>query len=262
MSKFRIINLIDKLFISITTFLIIFAWINFYIRSLWTSFIFSLIFSASILFLLNYLINKKRTKTNQKKENIAKINDNFLYFFLTPYEEKLKLLHSILSIDYSSNLKHNMLTYTKDNQKHLLIVSKNFNKLTNSDTLELIQEYRDLDCEVIDIICSEFESNINTKIFKNKEINLINKTKLYNDFFEKYNTFPTSENIDKNVNKLTLKSILKNFFLPQKAKSYFFCGLLLIFSSLIIPYNAYYIIVGSMLLTFSLICKLRTKFDI
>ncbi len=261
MSKFRIINLIDKLFISITIFLIVFAWINFYIRSLWTSFIFSLIFSGAIVYLLYHFINKRQLKTNKKKENIAKINDNFLYFFLTPNEEKLKLLHSILSIDCGSNLKHNMLTYTKDNRKHLLIISKYFNKLSNFNILELIQEYRDLDCDVIDIICSEFESNTNTHIFKNKEINLIDKTKLYNDFFEKYNTFPSSENIDNNVNKLTLKSILKNFFLPQKAKSYFFCGLLLIFTSLIIPYNAYYIIVGSMLLTFSLICKLRTKFD-
>lgn len=261
MSKFKIFNLVDKLFVSIAVFLIIFAWINFYLRSLWTSFIFSLIFSGAIVFLLYYLIDKRHTKTNQKKENIAKINDNFLYFFLTPHDEKLKLIHTILSIDYLSTLKHNLLTYIKENKKHLLIINKKFTKLTYSDLLELIQEYRDLDCDFIDIICEEFERNIDTKIFKNKQINLINKSKLYHDFFERYNTFPTSENIDKEINKLTIKSIIKNFFLPQKSKSYFFCGLILIFSSLIIPYNAYYIIVGSMLLMFSLICRLKPKFD-
>ena len=43
MSRFKIINLFDKIFVTSAIFLIIFAWINFYIRDLYTTFILSII---------------------------------------------------------------------------------------------------------------------------------------------------------------------------------------------------------------------------
>jgi len=59
--------------------------------------------------------------------------------------------------------------------------------------------------------------------------------------------------------KFNIKTLALNLFVPQKAKSYLFCGSILIFSSIILPYNYYYIIVGSMLLMFGIICKLLPK---
>ncbi|MBR1988166.1 MAG: hypothetical protein IKA36_03895, partial [Clostridia bacterium] len=113
----------------------------------------------------------------------------------------------------------------------------------------------------IDIICESFSPNINTKILKNKTINLIDKTKLYNDYFLKSCLFPNSENIDSKITKLSFLDIIKNMFAPHRAKSYFFCGLILIFSAIILPYFLYYLIVGSLLLCFSIVCKLLPKFN-
>ncbi len=259
MSKFKIINLIDKLFVTITIFLIIFAWINFYIQNLWITFVLSLIFSSACVFVLYYFLDKSQQKENIKKDSISKINDNFLYFRLLSHEKKLSLLNSILSLDYETSIINSTLTYSSVNKKHLVIIATNLEKIDQNELINLLSEYSDIKIDCIDIICSDFDTNINTKIFKDKEINLVNKTKLYNEFFKQHDLYPNSDNIDKSINKLKFIDILRAVFAPRKAKSYFFCGLILIFSSIILPYNTYYIIVGSMLLLFSIICKIYPK---
>ena len=92
MSKFRIVNLIDKIFLTISLFLLCFAWINFYLRSLWTSFILSTIISIALISVIYFFINRKQTKIKNIKVNNEKIDTTFLAFKLTSKEEKLKLL--------------------------------------------------------------------------------------------------------------------------------------------------------------------------
>ena len=82
MSKYRIVNLIDKIFISVAIFLIIYAWINFYIRNLWTTFFLSLIFTFAVLFILFYFTEKKQNKLSLNKKNVDDMNKYFLAFLL------------------------------------------------------------------------------------------------------------------------------------------------------------------------------------
>lgn len=258
MSKHRIINLFDKIFISSAIFLIIFAWVNFYIRSLWTTFILSLIFSFACCFLLFYFLSKKQEKQNLSKKQLQEIDENFLAFKLTPKREKYQLL--LKTINHTKHsISNNCLSYESNEKTHAIIIATHLEKISNSDLINLLDESIDKNYDVIEIICNEFDSNTNLKIFKNIEIVLINKTKLYNEYFLKNKTFPNKQNINTNLTKFNFKDFLRNFFKPQKSKSYFLCGSILIFSSLILPYHTYYIIVGSMLLFFSIICKLQPK---
>ena len=66
MQKYKITSFFDKLMVSCAIFLILYAWINFYIRNLWTTFILSLILSTAIVYVIYYIINKKHEKTRQK----------------------------------------------------------------------------------------------------------------------------------------------------------------------------------------------------
>lgn len=262
MSKFKVVNLIDKLFVSTCIFLIIFAWINFYIHSLWATFFLSLIFSFSCVYVLYFIIERKQTKNQSIKHNEENINEKFLLFKLSPKIKKLELLKKILSVDYQVSLKNTTLTYTKDNKTHLIIIATQFDRLSNNEFLNLLDENASTtNYDFIDIICNEY-SIIRTDIFTDKKIVLINKEKLFNEYFVRYNTYPENNNINLSISKLKFKEILKGFFVPSKAKSYFFCGLILVFSSIILPYHAYYVVVGSMLLMFSIICKLMKKFTL
>ncbi len=259
MSKFKIINLFDKLFISISIFLIIYAWINFYVRNLWTTFFLSLIFSAACVFVLYYFLNKKQEKVELGKKNTDEMNKSFLVFRLTPRKQKMELLYNLLSKEFNTKLDNGILTYIKDEKKHLVIVATHIERISENDLINLVDEFLDIDVDVIDIICNDVNPNINSKIFVDKKITFITKQKLYLDYFSKYQIFPDNSKIDTSITKLRFKDILNNMFIPQKAKSYFFCGLILIFSSIILPYHIYYIVFGSLLLIFSILCKILPK---
>lgn len=260
MQKYKITSFFDKLLVSCAIFLILYAWINFYIRNLWTTFILSIIFSTAIVYIIYFIINKKQEKSQAKKDNIKEINLKFFAFKLSPIEDKLNLIKSILSLKFDTTIKNQEIFYIDNQKKHMLIFATEQIELSNNDLINLLSKHNKKSIDEIDIICESFSHDINTKILKNIKINLIDKTSLYNDYFQKSNLFPNSENIDTKITKLTFVEILKNMLIPRRAKSYFFCGLVLIFSAIILPYFVYYLIVGTILLVLSILCKILPKF--
>ena len=255
MAKFKIVNLIDKLFITCATFLIIYAWINFYIRNLWTTFILSLIFCSATLYVFYFFINKKQTRENLNKQQIQAIDLNYYVFKLTPTKQKLTLLKEIFK-KYNPTIKNLTLRYERNNKKTMLVFATKYDIIDNKILLNIIDEFNDEFVDEIHIVCCDIVNNINTKIFVNTEIKFITKKILYLDYFLKHNIFPDQTNINLNSTKLTLNALIKNMFNSYKAKGYFLCGFVLIFSSIILPYHFYYLIVGSTLLLFALICKI------
>lgn len=259
MSKFKIVNLFDKIFVSVSIFLIIYAWLNFYIRNLFSTFILSLIFSSAIIFVLYYFLNKKHERVKLNKKSTDEMNKSFLSFRLTPKKEKLDLLYQIFSREYETKLDNGILSYVKDEKKHIVLIATHIDRINENELINLVDEFVNLDFDVIDIICQDVSQNINSNIFIDKKIVFLTKEKLYTDYFSKYSIFPDDSKIDTSITKLKFRDILKNFFLPEKARSYFFCGLILIFSSIILPYHIYYILFGSTLLIFAIVCKLLPK---
>lgn len=259
MSKFRIINLIDKLFVSVAIFLTIFAWVNFYIRSLWSTFIISLIFSAAIIYIIYYLLNKKQDKVISTKKRIDDINENFYAFKLLSKQQKMQLIKAVLSKEFETSIKNEKLTYIQDEKKHLVLFATHYDILKQNDLINLLDDNIIQDIDYIDIICNEM-ANLNTNIYKFKQIHIIDKSKLYDDYFAKNQMFPDKSELNLKATKISFKQILKEFFVPRKAKSYFFCGLILLFSSLILPYHTYYIIFGTLFMIFAVLCKLLPHF--
>lgn len=259
MSKFKIVNLFDKVFITVAIFLIAYAWINFYVRSLWITFIFSLIVTSAVVFILYYFLNKKSSKIATTNKEKAEINKTFYVFRLTANEERLKLLKKIFENDYKTELKNGMLTYTKDEKLHLVITATKYEIITQNELLCLLDGFDSIKVDFIDVVCNE-QAVSNTNIFKDKTINFINKSELYY-LLKNANVKLDDNNINTTVNKIKFKDILKGVFTPNKARGYFLCGLVLIFSSLILPYHVYYVVVGSMLMLFSVICKILPLFE-
>ena len=138
----------------------------------------------------------------------------------------------------------------------MLITQTDFDIIDSNILINIISNLDIKNIDILNIVCSEHTANINKKILKNLEINFITKKMLYLDFFNKHNIYPNKENIVLNKPTFCLKNFLYSLFLPNKAKGYFFCGSILLFSSIILPYHYYYIIVGSILVLFGIICKI------
>ena len=96
MSKFYIINLLDKIFITSSIFLIIFAWINFYLRDLKISFILSLIFTFAVLFVFFYYLCKKNEKKHLTKLKIENVEKSYFAFKILSKFHQVELLNSML----------------------------------------------------------------------------------------------------------------------------------------------------------------------
>ena len=239
MTKFFMVNLIDKLFVSVCVFLTIFAWINFYTRSLWLSFVLGLVFSFACLFLLYYFINKKNEKKVKTKKQIEKMDLCFLSFRLMNNIEQLRLLVGILKLK-NYEIKDGILLYAKDGKTCAIICATNLNIFTENDFLNIVKATKNLNVDYVEIVSQKFDS-FNTKILKNIEYDLVSKEKLFKDFFEKENTFPDISELNTNIIKPKFIDLLSNIFIPSKAKSYFVCGLVLIFSSILLPYHTYYV---------------------
>ncbi|MBR6779232.1 MAG: hypothetical protein IKM43_03720 [Clostridia bacterium] len=260
MTKFKFINLIDKLFISVSLFLIIYAWINFYLRDLWTTFILSLIFTFASLFLIFYFFNKKSKSKSLKKQEQNDIEKYFFAFRLYPKQKKLELLKSILDNQANAVINNGALHYNVDNLNHVLLIATSADKIDNNNLVDIIENFIDNDVDIIEIVCNN-AINLDTEILNNKEIKIINRIDLYKNFFKKYDVYPDTSFVNLHAKKFDFKKLMSNFFLPQKAKSYFVCGLVLIFSSIILPYHFYYVVFASILLLFAIICKLKNFVD-
>ena len=258
MSKYKIINLFDKIFITSAVFLLIFAWINFFTRDLVSTFFLSLIFSAAVVFLIFYTFNKKQTKKTSLKKYLKDIDDNFLAFRLMSKTDQLTLINRILKLNHTTRIFNEMIAYKKDGKTHAIIIATNIEKIGEFEFVNLVQGK--LNFDVIEIICNDYSTNINANLLNNTTITFIPKKKLYDELFSKNSIYPNLSVLNLKNPKPKMKEILKHFFVPNKAKSYFFCGLILIFSSIILPYHYYYLIFGSILLIFSLVCKLQPIF--
>ena len=256
MSKFKIINLIDKIFITVTIFLIIYAWINFFIRELWTTFFISLIFTFACIYILFYVLNRKNEKKSNSKKYIQDIDEKFLAFQLLDDYNKLKLLEIIISRNTKTEFKNNVLSYQKNNLIHQVFVETEKEKINQFDLVNIIKK-RQKNVDGLTIVCNDFESNLNTKILKNLSIEIISKKDLYDQFFATSNLFPDCSNLDTDKTKKSWKKIMQNFIHEKKTKSYFTCGIILIFSSIILPYRYYYLIFGTTLLLCAILCKLK-----
>jgi len=258
MSRFKLVNLIDKLFITIACFFITYAWINFYIRDLSSTFILSVIFSLAFTYVLFFFLERKKDKKINSSKLDETINKNFLAFRLMPTKEKLTLLNKVISQNHETKQTTKGIFYKKENLTHCIIVATKIQNLTQEDLINLIENLNQkINC--IEIICNQFSSNINAEFINNLKIVFIDKQKLYNDYFLKYNIYPDTSILNEKNLKINWKIIFKNFLQEKKAKRYFVLGLVLIFSSIILPLKIYYLIFGTGFLVCSILCKILPK---
>jgi hypothetical protein len=210
------------------------------------------------MFLFTYLTNNKLKRKETTKEYLNDVDEKFLAFKLLPIKEKYKFLELMISQKHEVVNKQNF-TYQKEKIIHQIIVATEHEKITQNTLVSLLQNLEN-ETQIFEIICNESDPNLSLKLLKNVSIKIITKKTLYDEFFNTYFMFPDCSNLNTEKQPLNFKKIFKNFFLPNKSKSYFLCGLILIFSSIILPYHYYYLITGSLLLIFSIICKLKLFF--
>lgn len=256
MSRFKLINIADTIFISIVTLLIVFAWIQFFVKNILLSLFISTFIAIGIILISRWL---KTKKYNTQQAQYDKQNNLTLFRLAvqsTPTSKLSNIIKKLIPTKYMPHILKGDIVLTKDNTKHIFT----FDFSSQLDESKLLEIIKSKNSDNITIFCSNFNQDtlLTSKAFKNKCIELINLEQLFNIFNSKNISIDTSY-IDLNRHKITLREIFKNSISRNKSKGYFISGLVLLFTSLIIPYKIYYVVFSSILLLLSLICRLNKK---
>ncbi|MFQ6773204.1 MAG: hypothetical protein ACLRFG_01860 [Clostridia bacterium] len=85
---------------------------------------------------------------------------------------------------------------------------------------------------------------------------MLDKELVYKHLYKPNNIYPASQIEMKPAKKTGLKDFVLTCVQRKNFSRFLFAGFVIMFASLIMPYNIYYIVWGSMLLTLSFICLL------
>lgn len=252
MSRFKFINIVDLLFISILIFLIIFAWIQFFLKNIILSIFVSIILALSFIIILRYFALKKNKLNIAKKQYTNDLSRFKLAIQTMSLSNIARIIKKIIPTKYAPHIIKGDIFFTRDNILNLFTFYYD-DLLTEPKLLQLIKTKQ---CEHLTIFCIDHSQEIlaTSKSFKNKTITLVNLEQLYN-IFTSHNIDIDMSNIDISNPKISMRNILKNSISRNKSKGYFISGLILLLTSLIVPFKLYYVIISSVLLTLSLICR-------
>lgn len=254
MVKFKFSNIVDTAFISVVTFLIIFAWIQFFIKNLLLSIMVSAVLAIGIIFLIRWFKLRKYSSTQAKVNR----NSNLELFKLaisTMSSTKLgSIIKKLLPNKYFPRTNKGDINFIKDNSTHSFTFYYS-NELTEPKLLELIKTKP---AQNLTIFCLNYTQEVKSiaTAFKNKNITLVSIEQLF-DIFNSKNIQVDTSHIDLTKHKITFKQMLKSATSRNKSKSYFTCGIILLLTSLIIPYKIYYVIFSSILFALSLLCRFK-----
>lgn len=246
----------DIVFISIAIFLIVFAWLQFFLKNILLSLFASIFVSIGIMLLLRLIFNKKHSLA----QNALLKQDNMVKFKLaiqTMSNTKLtQLIKKLIPKHYLPISKNGDIVFTKNGHTHLITFCFS-TELSDGKVLDLIKTKKSSN---LIIVCGSVLPSIKSiiKAFVDTKITIITLDDLY-EICEENNVVVDTSNINLNKPKLTFKNLLKNSISREKSKGYFISGLVLLFTSIIIPYSVYYVVFSTALLTLSLICRLQPK---
>lgn len=253
----RIAFYIDEIF---KTIIIFFISLVFY-RAMMLSFTLCLILASIttvILAIIFYFVRtkryaKKKLKISEMKQ-IENIKEQFSYASQSEINKFFKELFKA-EINYKKEL-------VIDNKKTLILPLFDKDILDINDLKKIYRENKNRHIQKIIILCNNYSEDCISLIknFKIIEYQIFNISDLYIEYLHPQNQFPTFAIEKLPKEKLTLKKIKKYAFNRSKAKTYFFCGLILLFSSYFVPIRIYYLIFASLMFISALLCFiLNTK---
>ena len=254
MSKFKFVNILDTIFISFAIFFIIFAWVQFFLKNFMLSLILSAFLSLGLILTIRNFKYRKYTSYQLDINKKISLSHFKLAIQTMPTSKLVSIIKSLLPAKYMAKTYKDDITFIKNDIKNIFTFYY-ANELNESTLLNIINTHQ---TPHLTIFCSTYSQDVKiiANAFKNMQISLVNLEELF-EIFNKHSIQLDTSHIDLNKHKITIKEILKNSISRNKSKPYFISGLVLLFTSLIIPYRLYYVIFSSILFSLSLICRFK-----
>lgn len=208
--------------------------------------------------LLFYFKLKKDAKLSLKNEQIKKIETIKTQLNNASNLELRKYFAKLLSIEPNSKGE---LLKTAENQKILYLPCFEKDVFDLDDLLSIYRENKNRKINEVIILCTNFTDDCfaTSKNYKKIKYTLMNLKDIYLKLIEPTQIFPEITIEAPTKEKMTFAKLRKYVLERKRAKSYFFCGIVLLFSSYFVPLRIYYLIFSGLMFTSSLLCILTNK---
>ncbi len=208
--------------------------------------------------LLFYFKLKKDAKLSLKNEQIKKIETIKKQLNNASHLELRKYFAKLLSIEPNSKGE---LLKTIDNQKILYLPYFKKDVFDLEDLLSIYRENKNRKINEVIILCANFTDDCfaTSKNYKKIKYTIMNLKDIYLKLIEPTQIFPEITIEAPTKEKMTLVRLTKYAFERKRAKSYFFCGIVLLFSSYFVPLRIYYLIFSGLMFVSALLCILTNK---
>ena len=255
--KNKLAFLIDEIFKLVIIFFISLVFFKATSLPFWLCIVLSSLLTLFLCVVLYFLktkrYSKKQLKINEIKE-IEKLKEQFSYASNTEIQHYLKKLFNA-ELNYKKELTINSKS---------TIINYNFDTpLLNTENIKTIyKQNKNRKINKVIIICNDYNDECKNfiKNFQKIEYEIMDVGDLYLNYIIPQNYFPNFE-VEKIPNeKFSFTKFKKYAFNKRKAKTYFFCGIILLFSSYLVPLKMYYLTFSAIMFISSLLCfVLNTK---
>ena len=260
----KIYNFLNLLFRLVLIYFIIFIWIRYYTQNI----NYSIWLTALLTFLTEIFIriitNRKNNKLKLKEEELKKIevyNNTFTFhddkFTLNFFYELAKTKHQTTKKKEFVYIEHT------NGEKIVLFPYYTLRPFSADDLIFVMNTIKNTEVDKI-VLCVSSASKEAVKFasLMQKKILILEKQDVYVKLLKQYQVFPQEKDLFvlKETQKNKIKEVLKMSLSKKRSKGYFVSSLILMLSSLIVPYNIYYLTFSTLLLLLALISFISPLF--
>ena len=249
----RLLTIFQELLKTALFFVVAYIWLSYSLDD--SSFALVLSIAISLFLELTSFLVARRKQAKQRLKSSQKSDAENMFLALAINPKAIEFFYDLFSSRHKNVTKKEnyLIIENLDSQRILFYPILKIGNIEIDDIITIAKLSSSFDkiiisCNEISPSCSQYKELVG------RNITLLNKYDTYLTLYKEYDYFPKTTEIQPVKQKISFKNFLQRFFHRSKAKGYIFSGLIVLLSSLYLPYSLYYKIVASVLLVFAIIC--------
>lgn len=260
MKKIKLSGILDFIFGTSFVFLICFIWARYFLHNQTLSILLCAVVTFCIVGLFYFVRRKKVLKNLVGKTDLEEAHNIATHFLLCTKPETIKEFYNILSKTNIVKIKGDMLLTEKVAIRPLY----NSTEITDKDVLDSFAKIKNTSIEKLIICCQSANAKAReiANIISDKKIVIYTEYDAYKNIFKpvgfKVESPKKPEKLKTKQRFLKYGQIALN---KTRTKSYLMVSVILLFSSFVLRYNVYYLIVSTITVCLALYSHFNTKFN-
>ena len=251
---------ISKIFRLFIIFLISLIWCRYFIKNFTISIILTILLTILIDIILTFIFYTKNKKINLKNSEINKAQNYCNKFIFSEKSYTINFFYNLFAKKFKTTKTTKYIIIENNNSKCVIYPIFKLEDLSTEDLVNAYNTTKKHNPQKLILCVNKANSNvINIANMLDVKTIILDKFQTYQSIYKEFDTYPEEYLIK--TEKTTIKSLLEYGLNKKRTKGYLLASLILLFSSMIVKYNLYYLIVSSILLVLALFSFINPKYN-